>query len=41
VPEYVVILQASLNGSPVYSTRDVIQADSCDEAEQKTIAVAD
>jgi hypothetical protein len=38
MPEYVIILQASLNGAPSHSTHDVIEADSCEEAEQKTIA---
>jgi hypothetical protein len=38
VTEYVVILQASRHGSPDHTTRDVIEADSFEEAEQKAIA---
>jgi hypothetical protein len=38
MPEFIVILRVSLHGSPAHSTRDVIEADSCEEAGQKAIA---
>jgi integrase len=38
--EYLVILQATLHGSPSHTTRDVIDADTCADAEAKAIAKA-
>jgi hypothetical protein len=35
---YVVILQASLHGSPAHTTHDAIEAESCEEAEEKALA---
>jgi hypothetical protein len=35
---FTVILQAHLNGSPSHTTRDVIDADSCEAAEAVAIA---
>jgi hypothetical protein len=38
VPEFVVILRASRGGSPAFTTEDVIEADSCEQAERKAIS---
>jgi hypothetical protein len=35
---YLVILEARLNGSPSHTTHDLIDADTCDDAEAFAIA---
>jgi hypothetical protein len=38
VTPFLVILQANLNGSPSHTTRDVIDADTCADAEAQALA---
>jgi hypothetical protein len=38
MPMFVVVLDAQLHGSSVMSTRDVIEADTPEQAEQRAIA---